>query len=65
VNPSTMPTNKVGLSFKTHHLAAEALMAGRIQENWLVPAAEKVGLCRIGWHTFRHNYCALVISPSR
>ena len=29
---------------------------GRIQENWLVPAAEKVGLGRIGWHTFRHSH---------
>src|SRR5438045_9597556 len=26
---------------------------GRIQENWLVPAAEKAGLSRIGWHSFR------------
>ena len=25
---------------------------GRIQENWLVPAAEKAGIGRIGWHTF-------------
>jgi hypothetical protein len=33
---------------------------GRIQENWLVPAAEKVGLGRIGWHTFRHSHSSLL-----
>jgi len=27
---------------------------GRIQENWLVPAAKKAGIGQIGWHTFRH-----------
>jgi integrase len=31
---------------------------GRIQENWLVPAAEKAG--RIGWHTFRHSHSTLL-----
>jgi site-specific recombinase XerD len=33
---------------------------GRIQENWLVPAAEKAGLGRIGWHTFRHSDSTLL-----
>src|SRR6266581_6728274 len=33
---------------------------GKIQENWLVPAAEKVGLGRIGWHTFRHSHSSLL-----
>ncbi|HYY72352.1 MAG TPA: site-specific integrase [Candidatus Bathyarchaeia archaeon] len=33
---------------------------GRIQENWLVPAAEKAGLGRIGWHTFRHSHSTLL-----
>ena len=33
---------------------------GRIQENWLVPAAQKVGLGRIGWHTFRHSHSTLL-----
>jgi integrase len=33
---------------------------GRIQENWLVPAAAKVGLGRIGWHTFRHSHSTLL-----
>ena len=32
---------------------------GRIQENWLVPAAEKAGQGRIGWHTFRHSHSTL------
>jgi len=33
---------------------------GRIQENWLVPAAQKAGLGRIGWHTFRHSHSTLL-----
>jgi len=33
---------------------------GRIQENWLVLAAEKVGIGRIGWHTFRHSHSSLL-----
>jgi len=33
---------------------------GRIQENWLVPAGEKVGIGRIGWHTFRHSHSTLL-----
>lgn len=33
---------------------------GRIQENWLVPAAEKAGVGRIGWHTFRHSHSTLL-----
>jgi len=33
---------------------------GRIQENWLVPAARKAGLGRIGWHTFRHSHSTLL-----
>jgi integrase len=35
---------------------------GRIQENWLVPAAEKAGIGRIGWHTFRHSHSTLLHS---
>ena len=33
---------------------------GRIQKNWLVPAAEKIGIGRIGWHTFRHSHSTLL-----
>jgi integrase len=33
---------------------------GRIQENWLVPAAQKAGIGRIGWHTFRHSHSTLL-----
>ncbi len=33
---------------------------GRIQENWLVPTAQKAGLGRIGWHTFRHSHATLL-----
>lgn len=33
---------------------------GRIQENWLGPAAQKAGLGRIGWHTFRHSHSTLL-----
>jgi len=32
----------------------------RVQEHWLVPAAEKAGLGRIGWHTFRHSHSTLL-----
>jgi integrase len=33
---------------------------GRVQENWLVPAAKKVGIGRIGWHTFRHSHSTML-----
>lgn len=33
---------------------------GRVQENWLVPAAAKLGIGRIGWHTFRHSHSTLL-----
>ena len=32
----------------------------KIQENWLAPAAKKVGLGRVGWHTFRHSHSSLL-----
>jgi integrase len=32
----------------------------RVQENWLVPAAKKLGIGRIGWHTFRHSHSTLL-----
>jgi integrase len=35
---------------------------GRIQENWLVPAAEKAGIGRIGWRTFSHSHSTLLHS---
>src|SRR5438034_10843513 len=33
---------------------------GRIQENGLVPAAQRAGLGRIGWHSFRHSHSTLL-----
>ncbi len=30
--------------------------AGMIQQKVLIPAARKIGLSGIGWHTFRHTY---------
>jgi integrase len=33
---------------------------GRVQENWLVPAAKKLEIGRIGWHTFRHSHSTLL-----
>ena len=39
---------------------AKPYWPGRIQENWLVPAAEKAGIGRIGWHTFRHSHSTLL-----
>jgi len=38
----------------------QAVLACRVQENWLVPAATKAGLGRIGWHTFRHSHSTLL-----
>src|SRR5258708_36845750 len=37
----------------------EPYWPGKIQENWLVPAAEKVGMGRMGWHNIRHRHCSL------
>jgi integrase len=56
----------VGLCFKpiiwifANPATGKPYWPGRIQENWLVPAAEKVGLGRIGWHTFRHSHSSLL-----
>jgi integrase len=44
----------------TRSIFAPAFTPGRIQENWLVPAAQKAGLGRIGWHTFRHSHSTLL-----
>ena len=33
---------------------------GRIQKHWLAPAAEKAGIGRIGWHTFRHSHSTML-----
>ncbi|QNI30860.1 tyrosine-type recombinase/integrase [Alloacidobacterium dinghuense] len=34
--------------------------ASEICKNHIRPAGEKLGLERIGWHTFRHTYCTLL-----
>src|SRR3984893_9160645 len=31
-----------------------------LHESWLVPGAEKVGLGRVGWHTFRPSHSSLL-----
>jgi len=56
---SASPTNKEGWVFANPD-TGKPYWPGRIQENWLVPAAEKVGLGRIGWHTFRHSHSSLL-----
>jgi integrase len=33
-----------------------------VQENRLVPAAKKIWIGRIGWHTFRHSHSTLLHS---
>jgi integrase len=38
----------------------KAVLAQPGQEHWLVPAAEKAELGRIGWHTFRHSHSTLL-----
>jgi integrase len=53
------PVNSEGWIF-ANPATGKPYWPGRIQENWLVPAAEKVGLGRIGWHTFRHSHSSLL-----
>jgi integrase len=56
---SASPVNTEGWAF-ANPATGKPYWPGRIQENWLVPAAEKVGLGRIGWHTFRHSHSSLL-----
>jgi integrase len=52
------PMNKEGWIFANPDMG-KPFWPGRIQENWLVPAAEKAGIGRIGRHTFRHSHSSL------
>jgi hypothetical protein len=49
--PHASPANKEDCVFANPD-TGKPYWPGRIQENWLVPAAEKVGIGRIDWHTF-------------
>jgi integrase len=53
------PVNTEGWVF-ANPATGKPYWPGRIQENWLVPAAENVGLRRVGWHTFRHSHSSLL-----
>ena len=53
------PANEEGWIFANPD-TGKPFWPGRIQEHWLVPAAEKVGLGRIGWHTFRNRHSSLL-----
>jgi len=53
------PANKKDWVFANPN-AGKPYWPGKVQENWLVPAANKVGLGRIGWRTFRHNHSSLL-----
>jgi integrase len=53
------PVNEEGWIFANPD-TGKPFWPGRIQEHWLVPAAEKVGIGRIGWHTFRHSHSSLL-----
>jgi integrase len=53
------PANKEGWVFANPD-TGKPFGPSKIQENWLVPAAEKAGLGRIGWHTFRHSHSSLL-----
>jgi integrase len=53
------PVNTQGWIF-ANPATGKPYWPGRIQKTWLVPAAEKVGLGRIGWHTFRHSHSSLL-----
>ena len=48
-----------GLVFPSH-ITGGCYYAGVIQQQILTPAAQKVGLSEIGWHTFRHTYRSLL-----
>ena len=56
---SASPVNTEGWIF-ANPATGKPYWPGRIQESWLVPAAEKVGLGRVGWHTFRHSHSSLL-----
>jgi Phage integrase family len=45
---------------RSSHFSSLARHSGRVQENWLVRAAKKLGNGRIGWHTFRHSHSTLL-----
>jgi integrase len=53
------PRNKEGWVFANPD-TGKPFWPNKIQEIWLVPAAEKAGLGRIGWHTFRHSHSSLL-----
>lgn len=40
------------------HINGRCYHASPIQQDYLRPAAEKLGLFGVGWHTFRHTYRA-------
>ena len=48
-----------GLVFPSH-VTGGCYYAGVIQQQILTPAAQKVGILRIGWHAFRHTYRSLL-----
>jgi integrase len=56
---STSPVNSEDWVFANPE-TGKPFWPGRVQENWLVPAATKAGLGRIGWHTFRHSHSTLL-----
>jgi integrase len=55
----TSPLNTEGWVFANPD-TGKPYWPNKIQENWLVPAAAKLGLGRIGWHTFRHSHSSLL-----
>ena len=38
------------------HISGQPYHASPIQQDYLRPAGERLGLGRVGWHTFRHTY---------
>lgn len=48
-----------GLVFPSH-VTGECYYSGMIQRKVLKPIGEQVGIKRLGWHTFRHTYRALL-----
>ena len=57
VNPMGEPPGEASLRVADHRRPGHA---GVIQQDYLKPAGEALGLKGVGWHTFRHTYSSLL-----
>jgi integrase len=56
---SKTPQRNAGLVFQSP-VTGGCYYAGIIQQDYLRPVGEKMGLRGLGWHTFRHTYRSLL-----